>query len=395
MAARAVFQELILIPQTTPYSPIGMKKIVVLIAALCVAYSPAMAQHSHEHGRVIEFPDIPGYQTLKCDFHIHTVFSDGSVWPNIRVQEAIKDGLDAIALTEHLEYQPHEEDIPHPDRNRSYRIAQETAEGHDLIIVHGAEVTRDMPPGHSNAIFISDANKLMDDDPIKVFREVKRQGGFVFWNHPNWTAHRPSGVASLTDLHQQLISEGLLKGIEVVNDVTYSDEALQIALDNNLTIVGTSDIHGLVDWSYKVPQGGHRPIMLVFAEERSEAGIKEAMMAGRTAAYFQNQLIGKGEYLVPLLEASIKVKSARYNGDTQLLALQLENDSDAHMTLRNTSDYTLHNSTGLVTIPSHHAETIYVKTLERVSSLTLSFDVLNAVTAPGTNAQIEVAVAVE
>ena len=69
--------------------------------------------------RKIEFPDIPGYQTLKCDFHIHSVFSDGSVWPDIRVQEALRDGLDAISLTERLEYPPHGEDLPHPDRNRS------------------------------------------------------------------------------------------------------------------------------------------------------------------------------------------------------------------------------------------------------------------------------------
>jgi len=32
-----------------------------------------------------------------------------------------------------------------------------------------------------------------------------------------------------------------------------------------LTIIGTSDIHGLIDWQYNVPQGGHRPITLVFA----------------------------------------------------------------------------------------------------------------------------------
>ena len=55
--------------------------------------------------RAIEFPNIPGYLTLKCDLHMHTVFSDGSVWPDIRVEEAVKDGLDAIATTEHLELQ--------------------------------------------------------------------------------------------------------------------------------------------------------------------------------------------------------------------------------------------------------------------------------------------------
>ena len=33
----------------------------------------------------ISIPGFDGYETLKCDFHIHTVFSDGSVWPTVRV----------------------------------------------------------------------------------------------------------------------------------------------------------------------------------------------------------------------------------------------------------------------------------------------------------------------
>ena len=77
--------------------------------------------------RKIEFPDIAGYYTLISDLHQHTVFSDGSVWPDIRVKEAIFDGLDVISLTENLEYQPHNKDIPHPDRDRSYELVKEFA----------------------------------------------------------------------------------------------------------------------------------------------------------------------------------------------------------------------------------------------------------------------------
>jgi len=52
--------------------------------------------------KIVNLPDIPGYVTLKCDFHMHTVFSDGDVWPTVRVDEALRDGLDAIAITDHL-----------------------------------------------------------------------------------------------------------------------------------------------------------------------------------------------------------------------------------------------------------------------------------------------------
>ena len=52
-----------------------------------------------EHGRKeIHIPDIMGYKTLKCDFHMHTIFSDGVVWPEVRVQEAWEEGLDAIRI---------------------------------------------------------------------------------------------------------------------------------------------------------------------------------------------------------------------------------------------------------------------------------------------------------
>ena len=50
----------------------------------------------------LHIPDILGFQTLKCDFHMHTVFSDGLVWPTVRIDEAYREGLDAIALTDPL-----------------------------------------------------------------------------------------------------------------------------------------------------------------------------------------------------------------------------------------------------------------------------------------------------
>ncbi len=371
-----------------------MRHYLLICTAALLLPLTARAQDSHAAERLIEFPDVPGYLTLKCDFHLHTVFSDGSVWPNIRVQEALRDGLDAIAVTDHLEYQPHKEDIPHPDRNRSYQIAVEEASGEPLIVLNGSEVTRDMPPGHSNAIFLADANRLLQDDAVAVFREAQRQGGFTFWNHPNWTAQRPDGVASLTDLHRMLIREGLLHGIEVVNDLTYSDEALQIALDHDLTIIGTSDIHGLVDWQYNVPYGGHRPITLVFATERSAAGIKDALQARRTVVWFNNTLIGREEHLLPLIHASLSVTAASYLGDTAVLSVMIENTSDVEYILDNQTDYAFHAASDVLTIKPNNTTRIDIKTLARHSSISLVFEVLNAVTAPNTHPEVVLEVSV-
>lgn len=354
-----------------------MKRSFLVLLVIC-SYS----LFGQDKNRLIEFPDIPGYQTLKCDFHIHTVFSDGSVWPDIRIDEAVKDGLDAISLTEHLEYQPHIVDLPHPDRNRSYLIAKELAKPHNLIVVHGAEITRRLPPGHANAIFITDANKLNIKDSVEAYREAHRQGAFVFWNHPNWIAQQRDGVATITDLHKMLIEENLLHGIEVVNDLTYSDEALQLTIDHNLTVMGTSDIHGLVDWQYQLEQGGHRPISLVFATEKSEAAIKEALFARRTVAWFNNLLVGEPSVLEPLITTSVKVMKATYQGPSSVVTVELENTSDATYMLQNRSSFTFHSDSDIVIIKPHSATTLEVKTLEQRSDFDLRFEILNALIAP-------------
>lgn len=341
--------------------------------------------------RAIDFPDIPGYRTLVVDLHLHTVFSDGSVWPDIRVAEAVRDGLDAIAVTDHIEYQPHRDDIPHPDRNRSHALAADYADGTDLIVIRGAEVTRDMPPGHSNAVFLDDVNPLNVDSAMDAFRAARDQGAFVFWNHPMWEAQVPSGIPTLTALHRELIAEGLLHGIEVVNMHSYSDEALRIALENDLTILGTSDIHGLVDWTFEVPAGGHRPVTLVFAEERTAASLREALFAGRTVVWFDDQLIGREAHLRPLLEASIVAGAASYGGDTSILDVEVENRSDTDFVLRNIGDHRLHQRAEVFTLPANTTTTLHVKLPARAASVPLDFEVLNAVTAPDTHLAIRLA----
>ena len=52
----------------------------------------------------ILFPEVEGYQVLKGEFHIHTLYSDGQVTPEVRVYEAWRDGLDVLAITDHPEY---------------------------------------------------------------------------------------------------------------------------------------------------------------------------------------------------------------------------------------------------------------------------------------------------
>jgi len=339
---------------------------------------------AQENKRTIDFPDLPEYITLKCDLHMHTVFSDGSVWPDIRVQEALRDGLDVISITDHLEYKPKKDDIPPIDRNRSYQLALEAAEGTELIIVNGAEITRDMPIGHANAIFVKDVNKLNMDDPMEVFEEAKNQGAFVFMNHPHWTSQRPDGVATLTDLHIQLIQEGLISGIEIYNHSTYSDEALKIAQEYNLAVLGNSDIHGLIDWQYNVPEK-HRPVTLVFAEEKSEEAMKEAMEQRRTVVWFGNTLVGDAQYIGPLVKSSLELNHHEKN---LIQKIEIINNSDASFILENLSAYTLHNKASVFLVEAHQSIHLQVKTPDKPESFDLKFRILNAFTAPGKHPEI-------
>ena len=187
---------------------------------------------------------LDNYLTLVCDFHTHSVFSDGSGWPDIRVEEAQRDKIDVLAVTVHLEYQPHISDIPHPDRNRSYQLATKYSNS-DLLIVSGAEITRRMPLGHANAIFLEDANKLHSADEIagivpkddmRPFKAANKQKAFVFWNHPTWRQEQYGDVV-ITEMHKTLFSKGYLHGVEVVNEFEYSEESLQILLEIRIFMV--------------------------------------------------------------------------------------------------------------------------------------------------------------
>tara|TARA_Y100000746_G_scaffold41897_1_gene31347 strand:- start:6418 stop:7560 length:1143 start_codon:yes stop_codon:yes gene_type:complete len=360
-----------------------MRKALLTIYFL---FQCASAQHTHTGiDRKISFPDIKGYKTLSCDLHTHTVFSDGSVWPSIRVAEANKDGLDAIAVTEHIEYQSYKEDIPHPDRNRSYDLTKKYAKGSNLMVIAGTEITKKMPPGHANAIFVKDVNKIMNDDYMKSYEAARKQGAFTFWNHPHWIGQRKDASVKVFDEVEELINKRLLHGIEVTNERTYSDQAIQAALDHDLTMIGTSDVHDLVDWDYKIPEGGHRPVTLVFSKRKNLKDLKRSLFQGRTVVWYNNILIGKNEWMTPLINASLTIDSVGFYKNYELGIVKIRNHSDARFILKNKSIYDFYQHSDLIEIQPHSVKQLAVVSGKNISSFDLEFEVLNAVIAPSTH----------
>ena len=384
---------------------VGVLTMTSLLAPTAFTHGPASSGDDGDK-RTIEFPDVPGYKTLVVDLHTHTAFSDGHVWPKIRIGEALRDGLDAMAVTEHLEYQPHLADIPHEDRNRAYEISVDAAANSDLIVIPGSEITRQDEAGHMNAIFISDANALMnvaeppaDPSDTRAYYEAAAawpaqnavdaahaQGAFVFWNHPFWGISR-DGITRMNRFHSQNIKAGKLHGIEVVNGDVYSEETHSIALQYDLALIGVSDVHDLIDWDYKPHAGGHRPVNLVFAEERSSDAIKDALFAKRTVIWFKNLLIGRQAEIDALLAASLSISSASFQPGSLVANVTFTNASDADLELRNTSTLTFMQHGDRFVVPAHGDVTICVKA-GNVSALSFEFEVENALIAPKKSATI-------
>ncbi len=349
---------------------------------------------NHSQGIKTFFESPNDYYYISSDLHIHTVFSDGVVWPTLRVDEALRDSIDLISLTEHIEYQSHISDIPHKNRNRSFQIAGGYVKNQPLAVVHGTEITKPMPPGHFNAIFIDDANRFFDIDkkPLefsKAIKEANKQGAFVFWNHPHWEANRSDGIAKLDPIHKEIIRKGLLHGIEVVNFDTFSEEALQIALENELTIMGTSDVHILIQWDFiNKKESYHRPLTFIMSKNKSIDSVKKALFDGNTFVWYRDLVIGKSENLNQVIKNNFEIISKGYNyrdRKVKILEVELKNKSVAPINLNYTGEYTFHNDYKYIELSPKSSKTIYIKTKEVKTTINLKFEILNYVVGPKTN----------
>ncbi len=289
--------------------------------------------------KLIEVPSIDGYVALKCDFHSHTVFSDGEVWPETRVEEAWSDGLDVIAITDHDRYKPKREYLQ-ADNSTPYTIAAEAAAGKGILLVPAVEITRRMPPGHFNALFVTDANlpELQDTSRtafLTAVEKLHRQGALIVWNHPGWAAQQKDTVKWFP-VHETLLNNGWLDGIEVFNYIEWYPVALQWAIDKNLAPFANSDVHGPIHMTYESRREFIRPMTLVFATARTPEALREAILARRTVAWFNGMMAGPADLLQKLFARSVHVgKVQNKNGKT---TWQLTNPTDLTLEMKGMSE---------------------------------------------------------
>lgn len=350
-----------------------MKRLLTLAVALVATLSASaqlyytdatnkdMLRHNAREGRQrveMVLPQVRGFNIYKADLHNHTIFSDGSVTPEFRVQEAWHDGLDVIAVTEHVEYRPYEgkmmnflsgyvpKDIKPAnsnvirsdandtgilsDLNYPVKLYQNAAKAYGITVIPGAEITREPTTiGHYNALFTKDNNTIYDKDPLSSIRKAKAQGAIIMQNHPGWRRT----TLDMMEFEKTVYGEKLISGIEIMNGGEFYPRAITRAKENKFFMSSNTDIHGSTSEDYVIAGNGHRNMTFIFAQENTLEALREAMEARRTLAYSHGTLAGEEDLLVDLFKASVatKVIQTAANGNK---TVQLTNNSSIAYMLR-------------------------------------------------------------
>ncbi|AKM07760.1 Sb-PDE family phosphodiesterase [Pelagerythrobacter marensis] len=349
---------------------------VLCAVVLAGAAHPAVAE-------TFSFPDTPdGRKVLAVDFHIHTVFSDGTVWPNIRVTEAMSEGLSAISLTEHIELTVQKKYLAKidglVDKNQAHAIARDYSEsrvlrdGQERVnVIRGAEITRGF--GHFNCIYTTDNNRLhvpqREDDPavltdtdaasyvetVNSLAEANRQGAFCFWNHP-YAPGQNAGSMAPRKIHREMLDKKLIGGIEVANGGGIFYDAIDTAMKYDLAIIGGSDIHGPARWR----EGSHRTVTLVLAQDLGDTAMKEAVEARQTVALYSNTLIGRSGPVTRIIEGALTVSLMPPSRGWHVMQypVKIENGSSMPFTLEIDPRLTPFNQPDIITVDANSAKTV-------------------------------------
>ena len=335
-----------------------MKRLSILAAACLVASAASaqslyyqdnsnvdMARHTLRHEVLRQefvLPKVNGFQVLKSDLHSHTIYSDGSVTPEYRVREAWVDGLDVLAITEHIEYRPSEGKMLSylkgylpgeplksdgktvlADLNVSNKTAIAAAAGYGITIIPGAEITRDQNKiGHYNALFVKDVNAIYDPDPAVSMRNAREQGALIMHNHPGWI--RKS--VDMIEFEKQVYGENLIDGIEIMNGAEFYPPIVSRASEKQFFMAANTDIHGTTTMDY-VAQGHRRNMTFILAKDNSLESIKEALKARRTLAYSFGTLAGEEQLIKDFFMACVKFETFRVDGNGKRTMRMVNNTS--------------------------------------------------------------------
>ena len=321
-----------------------MKRLFLILALAGVCLFDASAQKKipetvtlvQNARRRIEIilPQVNGLNVYKADLHTHSIYSDAQLTPEERIKEAWYDGLDVFAMTDHIEYRRHEQNMLKflkgytggeakkavnanvirksaneqgilADLNLPVKLAQKAAKvyGDALLVIPACEITREPRKiGHFNALFTTDNNAIYDVDPLQSLRNAKKQGALITQNHPGWSRK----TCDITEFEQKAFDEKLIDGVEIMNGYWFYPKAMQRCVDWDLYMVGCTDIHSLTN-HYR-QNGNFRTMTLIFAKDNSAKSIRKALEKRQTLAYSAGNIAGDAKLLQDFFKASVSCK---------------------------------------------------------------------------------------
>ena len=243
-------------------------------AAAALLFVGAVAAGSlTDHGRGGAPPVAP--TVLAGDFHVHGMPGDGAlpVWEIQR--EAVRRGLDVIAITNHND-------------NRSFRLARATGQLQPYpIVIPGQELTTG--GFHMAAIGV----RTIVDPYLPAHEAIARihaQGGVAIAAHPvsrSWTENDSEALRTLDG--SEMAHPLLLTDPELEGELFEFRHRAQ-RLNPDIAPIGSTDFH------VGSPLGLFRTYLIV--DEVSEAGVLEAIRRGRTVASGPgDRLVGAAEHI--------------------------------------------------------------------------------------------------
>jgi len=331
--------------------------VISLLAVCTCSFAQQTRQPSQDNPSMLVYqttstrteiilPEVNGFKAIKTDLHVHTFFSDGNIAPAYRVTEGWRDGLDAIAITDHIEYRPTEKQMKKflrtqaeevkdgynfnftSDLNYSVSLAKDKAEQMGITLIPGCEITRNpVETGHFCALFTSDNNLIPDEDPLVSVRNAKKQGAMVQINHPGWR----NKSNEFTVVAKAALKENLVDGVEVFNSPEFYPDVIEKGVRMGLYIAGNTDIHGISSDSHRL-YGVFRNMTIVFANDNSLGNIREGLENKRTIAYSYGDIAGSESLLKDFFKAAVEIK-VLYTDSKGAKQVQITNKSSFYYTL--------------------------------------------------------------
>lgn len=220
----------------------------------------------------------PQYVMLKASFHTHTTYSDGFYSPQDVVEMYRDAGYDCIAITDH---------------NTTAGVSEAKIFGsfYDMVIIGGEEVSYFFPDGtpmHIVALFINNTVNPGTYNVSWYFEQIHLQSGLGEVAHP-WV-YTPEWDITFNWTETKWFpywNEPYIDGFEL--SPNWSNTTFNMILDHGNFITFNHDYHsGTIPTTYYT---------LVFATEKSEAGVKEALLQQRLVCVSGSKVWGTSEAL--------------------------------------------------------------------------------------------------